>query len=112
MLYAKDLCQCQGNDINPLLVTIPEDYKLNTTGLILWDKIQQDVFEEKFKDELHYVCIAQFFQSSIVNKYAYGIRKSDGFSIKTGPIVFGKFIENGWLYTLNGSLYKIGTLST
>ena len=111
MLYAKDLCLASTN-INPNLVTIPDEFipnKLNETGLALWHKVTQG---DQFKDVLDSVFIIISNKCNVINKYAYGIRKSDGSSIKTGPIIFSNLIENGWLYTLNGSFYKIATFST
>ncbi len=113
LLFAKDLSMDSEN-ISPNLVTIPDDFiphQLNDKGSALLHKIHQDVSLGNFKDTLNSVYIFDSHKLLAINKYAYGIRESDGHTIKTGPILFSHAVENGWIYTLNGSLYKITTLS-
>lgn len=108
-LYAKDLC-IDSTSINQNLITIPDDYiphKLNEKGLTLLHNINKDALDGKFKDSLYDIFIVYSNKCGVINKYSYGFRNSDNLSIKTGPILFSNLIVNGWIYTLNGSLYKI-----
>jgi len=112
LLYAKDLC-INNTSINPNLITVPDDHipnLLNDVGLALWHKVNKDVEAGNFKDTLYEAFIIMSNKNTVINKHAYGIRTSDNYSVKTGPILFSNLQNNGWIYTFNGSLYKIITL--